>query len=138
MTRKTLEEFDAQFPPEFIDEANLDYWRLVNARREVKSTRLVPTADDWYPSLDGGFAEGTVMMFLDPYASHTSQKREWCEGMFFVRICFWGGDDTGIERDFYCVSLGAAKHLYNRWVKWLGALAIVERDDLKLLGFQNA
>lgn len=135
MTFKTLDEFDAQFPPGFIAEADRDYWIALQGQRMFKSTRHIPTPDDWYPTLEGGLVEGSVRMFLDPY---TSREREWCEGMFFVRICFWGGDDTGIERDFYCASIDSARALYNRLVKWLGAIAVVSRDDLKKLGFENA
>lgn len=43
----------------------------------------VPTPDDWYPTLEGGFVEMKSMQLSDG---------TW-------RICFWGGDDFGMEHD---------------------------------------
>lgn len=48
-----------------------------------------------------------------------------------VRVCAWGRDDTGIERDD---AVGSG----DQWIRWVNGLAIVCQADLLRLGFRWA
>jgi hypothetical protein len=78
------------------------------SRRAKRSTRIPapverseirrPTSDDWYPNLP----DGTVtVMFVE------LSTGQW-------RVCVWGGDDCGMERDFAHVDRQPARRLYDR------------------------
>lgn len=51
-----------------------------NGRRSVEK----PTPDDWYPSINVHYVKLSTMSLSD--------------GKF--RVCVWGGDDFGMERDY--------------------------------------
>lgn len=95
----------------------------------VKSVRFVPTPDDWYPTLPDGLVRGSV--FIDTEVSRALY------GNYFVRISFWGGDDCGIERDFFFDDVDEALIHYECWLRWLNNIAIVVREDLMSLGFKR-
>lgn len=80
--------------------------------------RQVPTSDDWYPTPSDGLVEGFVLLDDDG----------------FLRVAFWGGDDFGLELD--CE--GAGREDYDRWVGWMGRLAVVCVNSLRQLGFKTA
>jgi hypothetical protein len=92
-------------------------------------TRNVPTPDDWYPAhidkAGGWFAEGTV--FLEK-----KHPGGW------VRVCFWGDDDFGIEKDMFFDTLDEALECYHREVRWLSRLAMASWRDLLKIGFIHA
>lgn len=50
----------------------------------VEQTIRVPTTDDWYPNYPGDTVELSLLNLLD--------------GEF--RVCVWGADDFGLEKDF--------------------------------------
>lgn len=125
-----------------------------NAGREYKSHRFVPTADDWYPCyfLDENGKEikynqeepwedyaarcekGAPMVLGTVYLTH-----KFClENKCFVRIHFWGNDDTGIEMDQTFDTLEDGMEAYDRGVKWLTHLAVACYHDLLRLGFKHA
>ena len=96
-----------------------------------KYEKLVDTPDDWCPTFatDGGrmFVEGKV--FLDDYPDKSLR--------YFVRTCFWGGDDMGRELDFATNDITEAKAMFEKWRAWLEAQKVVTLDGLKALGFEN-
>lgn len=121
-----------------------------------ESERFVPTADDWYPCFyhsykneDGKWV--TVELDRDRQLVHGSPMvlgRIYVRApvniaglrgialLWFVRISFWGNDDTGIEKDFYFHDEKDAREQYFRLVSYLNNIAIVCRDDLlKYSGF---
>jgi hypothetical protein len=69
-----------------------------------------------------GFVKGSVCLYEEP----------------MVRICFWGADDTGIERDTQLESCEEAEALYDRLSRWLTGLSVVERAPLFAMGFSWA
>jgi len=71
-------------------------------------------------------------VFLRPVVLISGQTQ------YFVRVMFWGNDDTGIEQDQYFETIEEALGAYDRLVKWLTNLAIVCRQDLVNLGFKYA
>lgn len=118
------------------------------SRQFYRYSRFVPTADWWAPSyfIDGagvqlGRDEGYTdtleyamvkgMVMLHPPLVNES---EW-----FVRICFWGNDDMGVEKDAYFPDEESAKEQYHRWVTYLNNIAIAcWRDLLRYGGFWHA
>lgn len=53
--------------------------------REGEARKRVTTPDDWHPCYEGGEVEVWLVSLLN--ATH------W-------RVCVWGADDDGMERDF--------------------------------------
>lgn len=125
----------------------------MNERRETR--RAIPTCSSWYPNYEwrsssalilaraarkplgdvqwhellscvdeGGLVEGFVSL------SPTYRKPCW-----YVRIAFWGADDTGICRDREFAEYADAQALYEHLSRWLSNLILVDRDVLFTLGF---
>lgn len=120
-------------------------WRVKQRKAGLayRSERFIPTADDWYPCYfedehhNSPSVKGTVM--LGP-PSGRSRMGPIHDGDFkwFVRICIWGNDDTGIERDFYFEDKEDAVEQYHRLVGWMGNLVVAQRYELLKLGFVPA
>lgn len=93
--------------------------------------RFVPTPDDWAPTIvtDQGerVARGKVFWDDDPRVSPR----------YFVRVCFWGDDDLGRDKDFKTDDFYAARAEYEKWAGWLLGLENVTFMGLASLGFVN-
>lgn len=82
--------------------------KALQARSDVKSRNSVkspeqstiyrPTSDCWHPN----FPDGTVSLSFIELSTG-----QW-------RVCVWGADDDGMERDFKHGDRQKAKKLYNR------------------------
>lgn len=130
-------------------------FKLRKQKIRMRSERYIPTAEDWSPpyfldsagkkieenrdTLEYAMVHGTVMI-MPPSMTRKPRGRELkvSESHWFVRICFWGNDDSGIEKDFYFPDHESALEQYNRLVTYLGRISIVCRWDLLDLGFQPA
>lgn len=103
--------------------------------------RSVPTAEDWYPTCEG-MVKGTVFLQenIQPRLAEFSKflGKSESEVKFWVRVCFWGGDDFGIEMDTYFPTDTAAFNFYHQKVKWLDNLGIANHTDLCKIGFSLA
>jgi hypothetical protein len=53
-----------------------------------RKERYVKTINEWYPNFENDMVHGTAML-LAPYKEN-----------ILVRLCYWGADDIGIEKDF--------------------------------------
>jgi hypothetical protein len=70
-------------------------------KKPVKLTReekFILTSEDWYPT----YATGLVRVALLRLSTG-----QW-------RVCVWGADDFGLERDLPSVERQSAKRLYGR------------------------
>lgn len=76
----------------------------------------------------GAYVRGSVIRWLLPDA----------KGKFMLRVCFWGDDDTGRERDFWLSTEEESLDAYLRWIGWMNKLAYVSMADLGTLGFVGA
>ena len=125
----------------------------MNERRET--CRAIPTCSSWYPNYgclsssalilaraarkplrdvqwhelltcvdEGGLVAGFVSL------SPTYGKPCW-----YVRIAFWGADDTGISREREFAEYADALALYEHLSRWLSNLILVDRDVLFTIGF---
>lgn len=68
-----------------------------NAKIPERVSVMMPTLGDWYPSFKinnhpSGLSEGVKVSFLEllPFRKYPQM---W-------RVCVWGNDDFGMERDF--------------------------------------
>ena len=123
---------------------------------QYRSEKFIPTADDWFPCFfidangkelkswenenwESGapMVQATVMM-NEPIGLRRSAKRYSLQDQWFVRICIWGNDDTGIEKDFYFKTREEAFEQYHRLVSFMNNLVIAQRNELLKLGFVNA
>lgn len=75
-----------------------------------------PTTDDWYPNFENNTIRISLLLLND--------------GTF--RVCAWGNDDFGMERDFE--SLGEADDIFDTIEKY----STVNKQDLYDLGFDIA
>lgn len=101
------------------------------------SKRTIPTAGDWYPPIfltkEGKEITG--------WEEDAREKYEWfVTGTIYlrknwVRVCFWGGDDHGIERDRHFQTEEQAEAFYERAVEWLSNVAIADEYMLRSVGF---
>ncbi len=95
-------------------------------RRRIRAFK--PTNDDWYPSYrfddvyKGEKAAGLVEVSLLDLSNS------------MVRVCVWGADDCGMERDYPPEEAGAAQAMF------LGLLEqkTVDKAFLKKFGFVPA
>jgi len=108
-------------------------WNKYN--RIASSTRRVLTYDNWSPNFDENFVE--IKCFVDGYTREKSRTHpNWNgETTYYCRICIWGGDDTGREKDFITESFEEAMQFYKKWIKWMGELSVIGFVELRLLGF---
>lgn len=106
-----------------------DQKKDISFRLRYSYKRDVPTPDEWYPTHiaeDGSrFACGSVFL----------EKRN--PGAW-VRICFWGDDDFGIEKDTEFKTLDEGIEYYHKNVRWMSKLAFASWKDLLKLGFVKA
>ena len=58
------------------------YDEEIDNRRQVSWEKCVPTTEDWYPTINGKLRLAII---------HHQE---------LARICIWGGDDFGMEKDF--------------------------------------
>jgi len=88
-----------------------------------KEIKLKPTRDNWCPNFPNN--QVTVTIFCN--AIH--------EGNIWHRVCVWGDDDLGMERDFFGEEQEQdALDLYGRVMN----LDYVDFRHLKKMGFKSA
>ena len=83
----------------------------------VRRTKHVLSNEDWYPTLEGKVRVSLI---------------GWSDGAW--RVCVWGGDDFGLERD-WASSSGArheARQQFDRIVH------LTTQAELRARGFVNA
>lgn len=78
-------------------------------------TKQIRTNEDWFPTVDGQLRVS--------FACLTDQQ--W-------RVCVWGGDDFGMERDFPHVEKQEAKALFEKLVDF------TTKQKMQELGMVNA
>ena len=77
--------------------------------------KLIRTHEDWYPTINQTVRASLIRL----------STCEW-------RVCVWGGDDFGLEKDFPSVDRQAAKKLYKKLVDF------TSQADMKRYGMYNA
>ena len=90
------------------------------AAREFKYDRhtRIPTSDDWYPTASDGTVRVSYLLLING---------EW-------RVCVWGDDDFGLERDFPANEKIKAKRIYEKLI----GCSILTQEFCKSLGMYNA
>ena len=85
------------------------------------------TNDDWYPAFDMGGEKLVEVSFIQLTPWLPEEEREW-------RVCVWGNDDCGMERDF------APNEENLAWTTFLNVIGeeYVDMKFLLSLGFVSA
>jgi len=127
--------------------------RVLRPQRLQESERYVPTPECWAPSYI--FVDGKYTTPLQAFPDHKYSDFEltvpqYVHGRvilddnpssnprYFIRISFWGADDSGMEQDHLTHDLEEAQREYNRWIRWLGEVGMVTRASLRHIGFISA
>lgn len=77
--------------------------------------KQILTREDWHPTVDGQL-KASFMLLTD---------QNW-------RVCVWGGDDFGMERDFPHTDRQGAKALFEALVDF------TTKEKMRQLGMTNA
>jgi len=112
-----------------VSRAKAEKKRASRPSRLGELRRRVPTPDDWAPTIVTETGERVVdgMVFFDDYPN--------AELRYFVRVCFWGGDDLGRDHDFATNDVVKAGREFRKWREWLENLTSITLAELKALGF---
>ena len=90
------------------------------------------TEDEWYPNYDGD----TVRVSLILRRKKSNEYKLYGQTLF--RVCVWGDDDFGMEKDFKSgddqADIEQAKELYATLIEQ----KFINQGYLKKLGFINA
>lgn len=87
----------------------------------MKDKRVMKrTQDNWYPNYPNGKVQLSLLRLRG-----CPDKRNW-------RVCVWGYDDFGLERDFN--SLAEAQPIFEK----LERLSVLNKQDCYDLQFRNA
>lgn len=91
-----------------------------------RKTTMMPTLDEWCPNHKlenhpSGLTEGVQVSFIELMPFRNNPKL-W-------RVCVWGNDDLGMERDYE--SRTDALAMYNQVI----ALDTVDKHELTTFGF---
>lgn len=99
-----------------------------NIQLPERQTMMMPTLDDWYPNHTlkdhpSGLVDGVQVSFIElmPYGKY---PRKW-------RVCVWGNDDCGMERDYTDSERTDALAKYNLISSW----ETVDKYALQMHGF---
>lgn len=92
-----------------------------------RKTTMMPTLDDWYPNHKlenhpSGLVEGVQVSFIELMPFRNNPKL-W-------RVCVWGNDDLGMERDY--ADRQEALAMYNLVTSW----ETVDKYTLTEQGFE--
>ena len=107
--------------------------------REYK--RSVKTEEDWYPTVNGmvscriylyEMTEDNISYVTKSFGLDPKNVK------FCVRVCFWGGDDFGVESYRYFPSDKEAFKCYHEQVELAKIMTVANHSELKRIGFKNA
>ena len=92
--------------------------KKINKNHKNRVTLTVKAADQWYPNFPNDMVEVSAMILRDGLT---------------VRVCVWGADDHGMERDVLCSSGGEARRLFRESVDYIRKLKELEPIDQEFL-----
>ena len=87
----------------------------------------IPTPDEWY----GTYEDGTVKVSVINLTSWNNEKP--C-----IRVCVWGNDDFGLEKDTYFENNEEVQTFFDSKVKEVNGWSIVTIKMLREMGFVGA
>ena len=95
----------------------------------ISLQRKVVVTDDWYPCVDGN--KVVVSLLLDYYPNKY--------GNYYIKICAWGNDDTGVETEAFCQDLPTALRKFDEMkILFDSNPDGIDRNWFYRKGFQNA
>lgn len=106
-------------------------WQGPGSRGAFERARYDDSTPDQYEA--GAYVLGTVYRYLEALEASKDHSVR-----FMIRVCFWGDDDTGMERDTYYATPEQAEEAYFAAIGWMSRLAVVSRAGLSSIGFKGA
>ena len=95
----------------------------------INITRKIKVIDDWYPCVDGDKVNARLFMFYYPNE----------HGVYCVKLCVWGGDDTGVEQEYSFWDLPSALNKFDELEDFFYSIPDgVDRYWFIKHGFDNA
>ena len=95
----------------------------------IDITRKIKVMDDWFPCIDGDKVEARLFIFYYPNE----------HGVYCVRLCVWGGDDTGVEQEYSFCDLPSALNKFDELEDFFYSIPDgVDRYWFIKHGFDNA
>ena len=95
----------------------------------IDITRKIKVTDDWFPCIDGDKIKARLFMFYYPDE----------HGTYCVKLCVWGGDDTGVEQEFSFWDLPSALNKFDELEDFFYSIPDgVDRYWFIKRGFNNA
>ena len=95
----------------------------------IDITRRIKVIDDWYPCVDGDKVDARLFVFYYPNE----------HGNYCVKLCVWGGDDTGVEQEFSFWDLPSALNKFDELEDFFYSIPDgVDRYWFIKRGFNNA
>lgn len=71
----------------------------------LKEEKFIKVNDDWYPTYPNHLVRFKIAMH------YFEDKPDYC----FVRMCVWGADDFGLEKDFESTNYEELEAKYYEW-----------------------
>lgn len=95
----------------------------------IDITRKIKVMDDWFPCIDGDKVEARLFIFYYPNE----------HGVYCVKLCVWGGDDTGVEQEYSFWDLPSALNKFDELEDFFYSIPDgVDRYWFIKRGFNNA
>lgn len=88
---------------ERIDRVEYNEGKQEKLSNIIDITRKIKVMDDWYPCVDGDKVDARLFVFYYPNE----------HGNYCVKLCVWGGDDTGVEQEFSFWDLPSALNKFD-------------------------
>jgi len=93
---------------------------------QMRIDKMITVTDDWYPCFENNTVQ--LSMFISYLDKHT-----------FVRICVWGADDFGLEKDYHDSDYNNLISKYNEWKETIFDAACdgIDQNWFRNRGFYN-
>lgn len=75
-----------------------------------RKDKFLPTTDDWYPNYEKDTVKCSVFCIRGAVLKRGNRSLR-ARTKPIYKVCIWGKDDTGMEREFS--SLSGAENMYN-------------------------
>lgn len=91
--------------------------------------KMMRTSDDWHPNFPGEYVRVNFI-----------KLRPGCAGQFLggYRVCVWGDDDEGMEKDFLVEHMPWKKAKREAYTLYHSLKEPITKQGLKALGFVPA
>lgn len=91
-----------------------------------RNNKMVVVKDDWYPC----FPDNKVKLSI--FIQNSDEL-----DCHFVRICVWGNDDFGLEKDFVSKNWDELVYIYEKWINEIYNNPELESGNITKVWFED-